>query len=278
MSSPPAGSPPPHHSSSSNKRRISLPTSSPAAKKHKPHRKASIVGSHPLRQTSFPPEEAPNRGDRSPSVDSLVGDEVIVRRRVVGAAPDAAEGPAHHEDEDEEDRGDDYGTTSLLADGMLGGFGEDDDRKQRLALLVEHFDDDQLSRYEAYRRSNLNKGAVKKVSKSINMCHPPSYLKLMPFQITNQTLSQSVTANVGTVIGGFAKVYVCDIVQSALEIQKEWGDKGPLLPDHLREAARRYRMEKQGSVGNRHVGGSHNGPGPGLGADTTGGGVGRLFR
>lgn len=256
MSSP--GSPPPPSSSSSNKRRISLPNGSPAAKKHKPHRKASTVGSHPLRQTSFPPEEDPNRGERSPSVDSLVGDEVAGRRRPAGGVAEAAEGQANHEEEDEEDRGDDYGTTSLLADGMLGGFGEDDERKQRLALLVEHFDDDQLSRYEAYRRSNLNKAAVKK--------------------ITNQTLSQSVTANVGTVIGGFAKVYVCEIVQSALEIQNEWGDKGPLLPDHLREAARRYRMEKQGAVGNRYLGGMHNGPGPGLGADTFGGGVTRLFR
>ncbi|KAF8475874.1 TAFII28-domain-containing protein, partial [Kalaharituber pfeilii] len=88
---------------------------------------------------------------------------------------------------------------------------------------VEHFDEDQLSRYEAYRRSNLNKAAVKKIA--------------------NQTLSQSVTANVGTVIGGFAKVYVCDIIEMALEIQKQWGDEGPLLPDHLREAARRYRVE-----------------------------------
>ncbi|KAF8424731.1 hTAFII28-like protein conserved region-domain-containing protein, partial [Tirmania nivea] len=225
---PPAGSPPPPSSSSSSKRRISLPNGSPATKKHKLQRKASVVGSHPLRQTSFPPEEDPSQG------------------------------PANHEEEDDEDRGDDYGTTSLLADGMLGGFGEDDERKQRLALLVEHFDNDQLARYEAYRRSNLNKAAVKK--------------------ITNQTLSQSVTANVGTVIGGFAKVYVCDIVQSALEIQNEWGDKGPLLPDHLREAARRYRMERQGAVGNRYLGGMHNGPGPGLGADTFGGGVTRLFR
>jgi len=162
-SPPPAGSPPPPPSSSGSKRRISLPNGSPVAKKHKPHRKASIIGTHPLRQTSFPPEEDPNRGERSPSVDSLVGDEGVGRRRPVGGAAEAADGPANHEEEDEEDRGDDYGTTSLLADGMLGGFGEDDERKQRLALLVEHFDDDQLSRYEAYRRSNLNKAAVKKV-------------------------------------------------------------------------------------------------------------------
>jgi len=72
-------------------------------------------------------------------------------------------------------------------------------------------------------------------------------------------------------------VYVCDIVQSALDIQKEWGDEGPLLPDHLREAARRYRCENQGSIGNRFTGGTHMGAGPGAG-DAFGGGITRLFR
>ena len=174
MSSPPASSPPPPPG---NKRRISLPNASPAAKKHKPHRKASVVGNHPLRQTSFPPEEDPNRGDRSPSIDSLVGDEMVSsvggggavggiggsKRRPAAGDSTAEGGQAGHDDEDEEDRGDDYGTTSMGADGIVGGFGEDDDRKQRMATLVEQFDDEQLSRYEAYRRSNLNKGAVKKV-------------------------------------------------------------------------------------------------------------------
>lgn len=132
----------------------------------------------------------------------------VARRRGVGvaaaaAAADVVEGPGTHEEEDEEDRGDDYGTTSLLADGMLGGFGEDEERKQKLAyafsshilyltlyaqeligskkrLLVDHFDEDQLSRYEAYRRSNLNKGAVKKVRKSFHPSLPPSLLLYLP--------------------------------------------------------------------------------------------------
>lgn len=96
-------------------------------------------------------------------------------------------------------------------------------------------------------------------------------------QIANQVLSQSVTTNVGAVIGGFAKIYAIDIVTSALDIQKEWGHSGPLLPDHLREAARRYRVENQGAVGNRYNGGTQAGPGPGPG-DAIGGGVTRLFR
>lgn len=159
MSSP-AGSPPPYASSTpaGHKRRISLPTGSsssgssgggvitsntigPAAKKHKPHRKASIAGSHPLRQTSFPPEEDSARRNRSPSVDSLLGNDVgVARRRGAGAAAaDVVEGSGNHEEEDDEDRGDDYGTTSLLADGMFGGFGEDEERKQKLASAPTAF-------------------------------------------------------------------------------------------------------------------------------------------
>lgn len=101
-------------------------------------------------------------------------------------------------------------------------------------------------------------------------------------KLANQVLSQSVTANVGTVICGFSKVFTGEIIELALQIQRQWGDQGPLLPDHLREAARRYRVEMHGSVGFRGaVGGgcpTASGAGPGAGGDGPNGGVGRLFR
>ncbi|TGZ85238.1 TAFII28-like protein, partial [Ascodesmis nigricans] len=89
----------------------------------------------------------------------------------------------------------------------------------RLSMLLEAFDNEQMARYEAFRRGNLNKSAVKKLA--------------------NQVLAQSVTANVGTVICGFSKVFTGEIIELAIQIQKAWGDEGPLLPDHLREAWRR---------------------------------------
>lgn len=100
-------------------------------------------------------------------------------------------------------------------------------------------------------------------------------------KLANSVLTQSVTANVGTVICGFSKVFTGEIIELALQIQKSWGDEGPLLPDHLREAWRRYKVERQGAVGFRGaVGGGQaaaTGGGVGLG-DSIGGGVGRLFR
>ncbi|CCX32687.1 hTAFII28-like protein conserved region-domain-containing protein [Pyronema domesticum] len=243
MSSPPLLSPP---APGANKRRISLPVHQQLAQK-KPKttpgssasssstgRKGSIASAHPLRQTSFPPQEKPGGNTQQQQ---------------------------QQEDEEDEDAGrDDYGTT-VLADGGTGGFQEDDEEKKRMAILLEAFDADQNSRYESFRRANLNKAAVKKLANSV--------------------LSQSVTANVGTVICGFSKVFTGEIIELALQIQRQWGDEGPLLPDHLREAWRRYKIERQGAIGFRGaVGGGSpvaNGGGPGLG-DTLGGGVGRLFR
>lgn len=97
----------------------------------------------------------------------------------------------------------------------------------------------------------------------------------------------------GTVIGGFAKIFTGEIIEIALKVQREWaaigveggrpqGPLGPLLPDHLREATRRYKLERRGAVGYRGAvgGGYGNALGAGIGAGGEGaiGGVGRLFR
>ena len=131
-----------------------------------------------------------------------------------------------------------------------------------MSILLDAFTPEQNDRYDAFRRSNLNKAAVKKMA--------------------NQVLSQSVTQNVGTVIGGFAKVFTGEVIELALKVQKQWGQEGPITPDQLREAWRRYRVEGHGAVGFRGAVGGGGGPvadggGPGVGSGV-GGGVGRLFR
>ncbi|GAB7347091.1 hypothetical protein MBLNU459_g3222t1 [Dothideomycetes sp. NU459] len=96
-------------------------------------------------------------------------------------------------------------------------------------------------------------------------------------RLTNQTLSQSVPASVVTTINSYTKIFVGELVDRAREVQKEWlaaaetlptGDKneeafgkdgegepkvrerdrGPLLPDHLREALRRYKGGREGGT------------------------------
>jgi transcription initiation factor TFIID subunit 11 len=77
-------------------------------------------------------------------------------------------------------------------------------------------------------------------------------------QIANQTLSQSIPPLVVTTIGGLSKVFIGEIVEKAREVQAQWlaaaapdgvfkeEMRGPLLPDHLREAVRRYRKDGEG--------------------------------
>ncbi|KAL1302908.1 hypothetical protein AAFC00_003233 [Neodothiora populina] len=96
-------------------------------------------------------------------------------------------------------------------------------------------------------------------------------------RLTNQTLSQSVPASVVNAIAAYSKLFAGEIVDRAREVQKEWvaaaeklptGDKneaafgkdgegearvkemdrGPLLPDHLREALRRYKLSREGGT------------------------------
>ena len=96
-------------------------------------------------------------------------------------------------------------------------------------------------------------------------------------QITNQTLSQSVTAPIITTINGYTKVFIGELLERARDVQLQWlaatptlptgepnpayqvlsspsstgsrveeRDRGPLTPDHLREALRRYKKDREG--------------------------------
>lgn len=81
----------------------------------------------------------------------------------------------------------------------------------------------QLRRYELFRRSDLKNSKIKKILAGLN----PALGKVPdPYVIA---------------VKGLAKVFVGDVVESALEVQKERGDSGPLQPKHLREAYRRLR-------------------------------------
>ncbi|ORX56869.1 TAFII28-like protein, partial [Hesseltinella vesiculosa] len=90
-----------------------------------------------------------------------------------------------------------------------------------IRLLLENFSDDQLRRYEAYRRSALNRTNVKR----------------LVTQIMNQQCSQTMAF----VVAGFTKVYVGEIVELSRQIMEEWGDEGAIRPVHIREAQRRYQ-------------------------------------
>ncbi|GAA5942249.1 TATA-binding protein-associated factor TAF11 [Sporobolomyces koalae] len=99
-------------------------------------------------------------------------------------------------------------------------------QKEDLRVLLEHFNDEQMSRYEHYRRSGLNKSSVRK--------------------LVNQVVGQTVSPSILTVVRGFAKVFVGEIVEKA---RSNSPHPGPLTPQDLRDAYRLYCDEHQGAGG-----------------------------
>ncbi|KAA3682016.1 transcription initiation factor TFIID subunit 11 [Paragonimus westermani] len=91
-----------------------------------------------------------------------------------------------------------------------------EDRK--LLALLAHFDEEQLNRFEAFRRATFAKASVRRLVQSIASC--------------------SVSQNVVIAMAGLTKVYIGEIVEEALDYKQRLGETGPLKPQHIREAYR----------------------------------------
>lgn len=139
--------------------------------------------------------------------------------------------------------------------------------EEKKRLLISNFTDDQMERFESYRRMTVNKPGVKKVC--------------------NGVLGHSIPQNIAVVLAGLSKLFLGEIITRAFEIQerenkaqlildidrkkkqkksilkslengmeievddtklKYRGDaQGPLLPEHIREAWRLYKLENSGT-------------------------------
>ncbi|QPG96494.1 hypothetical protein C2857_004365 [Epichloe festucae Fl1] len=281
--SPLAMSPPnPSPAQLPNKKRSStLDVNAPPIKRRKASNLSqSSVPSHPLRQTSFPPEAGRSPYARSPSVDvaSIVsgsaisataggatkkkrgrksknakGDDAAERTPslVGGKAPTTVSGQGGDKEAEDDDDDDENGEMALEDAGARTQEQKQEEIRLR-AMLVEAFDSEQYNRYELWRAAKLSDAVVKRV--------------------VNATVSQSVPQMVSTAVKAVAKLFAGEIIEAARNVQGEWitaGEKqadlptpppsandvgvdvepeepevkrGPLRPDHLREAWRRYKI------------------------------------
>ncbi|KAI9722923.1 MAG: hypothetical protein M1812_001371 [Candelaria pacifica] len=252
--------PPPQILPSKKRSSSSLSSPSNPSKRRKPSNAPSG-----LRQASFPPEEPFNSNfTRSPSVESSIAGSSVARgvggkkrkgggkskpgsvkngsvlngkaATTTGSVAGGKAGTAGAEDEGEDDLGEENAV-------MVNEAGQLDENaeKDKLQVLVDALNPDQTDRYETSRRVKLRKEVVRK--------------------ITNQTLSQSVPVSVITTINGYTKIFIGEIIEKAREVQTQQlaasstdgtvneRDRGPLLPDHLREALRRYKRDGEATAG-----------------------------
>lgn len=95
------------------------------------------------------------------------------------------------------------------------------EEREKMQVLVSNFTEDQLDRYEMYRRAAFPKAAIKRIMQTITGC--------------------SVGHNVVIAMAGISKVFAGEVVEEALDYMESIGESGPLKPKHLREASRRLR-------------------------------------
>ncbi|SCV01127.1 LAME_0G14224g1_1 [Lachancea meyersii CBS 8951] len=74
------------------------------------------------------------------------------------------------------------------------------DQSEQLNLLLTNLDEDQMNRFEVFRRTSLAKNNIKKISSIV----------------TNQT----VAANINLLLAGVGKIFVGEIVEKAQEVKK----------------------------------------------------------
>ena len=123
--------------------------------------------------------------------------------------------------------------------------------REKMQLLVSAFSNSQQDQYEVFRRSSFPKSSVKRIMQ-VGLPSPwwtwePSVCVCVCVCVQG-VCGSAVPQNAVIAMAGIAKVYVGELVETALQAREDLGEEGPLQPKHVREAVR--RLKKTGSTPN----------------------------
>ncbi|CAF2148752.1 unnamed protein product, partial [Brassica napus] len=136
-----------------------------------------------------------------------------------------AEGKNKDEDEEEEEE-------NMEAELTKYPTTADPAKMAKMQVILSQFTEDQMSRYESFRRSAFQKGNMRKLLQGV-------------------TGSQKISMPVIIVNCGIAKMFVGELVETARVVMGERNDSGPIRPCHIRESYRRLKLE--GKIPKRSV-------------------------
>ncbi|EXB56450.1 Transcription initiation factor TFIID subunit 11 [Morus notabilis] len=108
----------------------------------------------------------------------------------------------------------------------------DPDKMAKMQAILSQFTEEQMSRYESFRRAGFQKSNMKRL-------------------LTSITGTQKISIPMTIVVSGIAKIFVGELVETARIVMSERKESGPVRPCHIREAYRRLKLE--GKVPKRSV-------------------------
>ncbi|WJX43614.1 hypothetical protein P8452_30685 [Trifolium repens] len=94
----------------------------------------------------------------------------------------------------------------------------------KMHSILSQFTDEQMKRFESFRRAKFMKAKMMRLIASISGTH-------------------TVSEPINVVVSVITKMFVGEVVETARIIMEERKESGPIQPCHLREAHRRLKLE-----------------------------------
>ncbi|KAK3165080.1 hypothetical protein QOZ80_1AG0028670 [Eleusine coracana subsp. coracana] len=146
----------------------------------------------------------------------------------ISAAAARAKGQAQKEQDDDDEEEDQMEVDLEKLPSSTG----DPDKLAKMNAILSQFTEEQMNRYESFRRSGFQKSNMKRILASI-------------------TGSQKISIPTTIVVSGIAKMFVGELIETGKVVMTERKDSGPIRPCHIREAYRRLKLE--GKIPRRSV-------------------------